>query len=96
MTMFPVSVLGACFGGGPATFFTVYRAAGALEKVLDGALLAMIKPGVFFQLGAIEFIAYGNDVSHGVPSGFNRFLKLRKYSIALIALSIGKGDGSRP
>jgi len=78
-------------GDGQATFFTVDRATRALKEVLDSALLASIERCIFFQFGAIKFVAYGNNIGHGIPCGIRQRFKLEKYIILPKAMSIGNG-----
>jgi hypothetical protein len=84
----------ACATEGQSAFFTRYCAAGTLHEIFDRALLTSAEGCLFFQLGAITFIAYGNDIGHRNPGGINLSFKFEKYSTALNGMSIGKGQGS--
>jgi hypothetical protein len=64
---FWATFLGARPADGQAAFLAVERTAGTLKKVFDGALLASIERGIFFQFGAIEFVTYGDNIGHGAP-----------------------------
>jgi len=53
-------------GDGQAAFLTLDGAARPAKKVLDGTLFAFVEQSVFFLLGAIPSIAYGNDIGHEI------------------------------
>jgi len=86
-----VGILRTDPGDGQAAFFTVDRTARPLKKVLDRALFASTQRYILFQFGAIELVAYGNNIGHGIPCGISHRFKLEKYITGPNTMSIANG-----
>jgi hypothetical protein len=89
------SVLRTDPGDGQTTFFTIDRAARPLKKVLDRSLFASPQRYILFQFGAIELVAYGNNIGHGIPCGISQRFKLGKYITVPNTMSIANGRPTR-
>ena len=89
-----VSLTAACAHERGAAFFTCGCTTGAFNEIFDRPLFASAEDRLFFQLGAVTLVAYGNDIGHGNPGGINHALKLEIYSTAPNDMSIGNGAGS--
>jgi hypothetical protein len=62
-----------------------------LKKVLDRSLFASTQCYILFQFGAIELVAYGNNIGHGIPYSISQRFKLEKYITVPNAMSIANG-----